>query len=1076
MASDPTLPGLPTELIVMIADCVYESRFQIGAKLNLSPLRSLAALARTNRRLNDIVGPILYNIGIKSFGNLPLAWAAKKGVAGTLEKALDNGADPNWQFKYTATEAVLVEAYQFRDSAVHWESNNPGYWPMGQTYRSQVARIAREATPTLTHLDVYAPVGASVSLLAAQEFMANMVRSQRNATLNGNGPSANHTSHNPDGSDAADDIDGVPYDPTTSSETSSNDDMDEDMDDEDIDDDGMDFFPWDGHHDHGFHSDEDDEEEDEGASVVRKHTALHIAAKEGHDDLIKILLDRGADIESSSAFFCNCPPEASQWHILEDPGFNLNGPPSWTPLHVAICSHRLETAKLLISREANIEYPEERPYLPPIHQAAARGHLDLLKFMLEENPYTDIDCEDCWGLTPLYYAAVNRQWETNVPFLMSRGANVNKWIHFDVGRVEMTTTMLAEACRFGRFDDAEKLLELGAETDCDFTTRPAYRPGPPSVQATRIPLLHLCCMQLPPVMLPIDGFYREPMSSIPGLTQQYKAHSFITNLVAKGAPNNWRYDNDDHRSALSVATVHLNPHAICALLDAGTDVNTCDTKSRNALMNLLGPLPQHPQMTVINGHYLSDHRTAFEKLLLTVIQELLRAGIRINHQDRDGKTVLHIFLEGFRTRSFGINSNTAGDVLRLLLAGGADPCVKDSRGFTALHTAIHERLLWATSILTRYSSKTSIKDLFDRQGFIDALDRIVAGANARLGAAMDSHPTVPRSEVREFIDLILDMDYEGHFLSDGSFFNHYLSNISPTLTASTGPHLIEVICLRALPFMIKGLDSKSLLTLARTSLKKRCYRLALQLVLLLPRDTIDELDHHSETMLFQAITCTPHRDTGPEVMEYHKLLEELLRRGADLHRPIMTSRQHEYVDGSITPLMLAITLPIGGWDRAISSMLSIQPIKGNSKAASQLYLHRALSPDVLSKVGPGISMSPRTGSFIYASMIRALLQHGADTTQLDQDGNTPLSFFIEQHLENMRRTSFDSWLYPYVLPLSRGVDLRLKNIRGKSGIDLLEEYQKQFCHYSPDFPPDTYRVVTRENGERDVLWNTTLVI
>ncbi|KAK3988800.1 ankyrin repeat-containing domain protein, partial [Cladorrhinum sp. PSN332] len=919
-------------------------------------LRPLVSLARTNRRFSEIVGPVLYSTGVKDFGHLPLAWAAKKGVAGTLQKALDAGADPNWVLSHKTSEATLLEAHAFSDSAAAWDSKDPGYWPMGQRYRSQEEEEEEEE-------------------------------------------------------EEDDDDDGM--------------DDDDDMDDMDE----LDFFPWDDDMDHS----EEDEDQDEGAIVLRRYTALHIAAKEGHDDIIDILLDHHANVESNSVFFCNCPPQTSVWHSLEDPHFNLNGPPRWTPLHVAICSHRLKTAKLLISRGAKIQSHEDHPDFPPIHQAAAKGHVELLSYMLEQNRDVGIDCKDDWGLTPLYYATTNRKWESTVPFLLSRGADINLQIHFEVERSIMSTTMLAEACRFARFDDAQKLLEVGASADCDLTIRPASRRFSLSVYATTIPLLHLCCMQPPSMLLPLEGPYKDPLA-FPSLGQEGMAHPFITSLVAQGALDRWEYDHDDQRSALSVAAVHLNTNALQALLDAGTDVNTCDTKQRNALMNLLGEPPWRPDTNALSGHWRNDHQNSLDKLLLTVAQALLNAGLQVNHQDRNGKTVLHLFFEGFRTRSLPIETNTAGDILRLLLSEGADPCLKDRSGFTALHSAIHDRLLWATSILTR-DSKISLKELFDHQGLIDALDRVVAGQNFFLvGSSIDSHPGVPRSQIREFIDLILDMDYEGHFLSDERFFHHYLAGVAP---ASSPAHLVEVICLRTLPYITKCLQPESILALARLAISKQCYRVALNLVQRLSRSVIDEPDGDGETILFQAMTCCLQRETGIEIFDYHKLLMELLRRGANLHRPISTKKQYDNVKGPTTPLMLAITYPVKGWDSVIQSMLSVQPIKGNPQASSQLYLHQALSPEVLRTIGPESTFNPITGAFPYSMLVRALLQYGADTGQLDEDGNTPLSFFVEQQLKHMKGTNIDTYLYQFVLPLSLGVDLGLKNCRGKSGVDLL---------------------------------------
>lgn len=131
MAATPTLPGLPTELITMIAGYLCDqkpTRSPAAVNINpatrrrqreLSPLRSVAALALANRRLSAIVSPILYDAGVKKFGHLPLAWAAKKGSISTLQKALDAGADPNWEFRYSPRydDWVAVQEYMTSGAA-----------------------------------------------------------------------------------------------------------------------------------------------------------------------------------------------------------------------------------------------------------------------------------------------------------------------------------------------------------------------------------------------------------------------------------------------------------------------------------------------------------------------------------------------------------------------------------------------------------------------------------------------------------------------------------------------------------------------------------------------------------------------------------------------------------------------------------------------------------------------------------------------------------------------------------------------------------------------------------------------
>jgi hypothetical protein len=132
----------------------------------------------------------------------------------------------------------------------------------------------------------------------------------------------------------------------------------------------------------------------------------------------------------------------------------------------------------------------------------------LLQHILNTHPELHVDEPDEQGLTPFYYAYANGRWDSTVPLLLARGANIDAGFEVRRRPGRLTTTSLGEACRLGRFEDALKLIDLGADvtlgvhrevpllglpednndSDVDRSPPPAHTPK------THISLLHVCSM------------------------------------------------------------------------------------------------------------------------------------------------------------------------------------------------------------------------------------------------------------------------------------------------------------------------------------------------------------------------------------------------------------------------------------------------------------------------------------------------------------------------------------------------------------------------------------------------------
>ncbi|AVP88191.1 Putative ankyrin repeat-containing protein [Candidatus Phycorickettsia trachydisci] len=124
-------------------------------------------------------------------------------------------------------------------------------------------------------------------------------------------------------------------------------------------------------------------------------TSLHIAAQEGHLDIVKKLLDYKANIEAT----------------------NKGG---WTPLLKAAQRGHCQVVQLLLNEGANIEAATQAGDTP-LHYAAENGHTKTVECLLDKKAYLETTTQ--MGNTPLHLAAGNGHAAT-VKLLLDKGANI----------------------------------------------------------------------------------------------------------------------------------------------------------------------------------------------------------------------------------------------------------------------------------------------------------------------------------------------------------------------------------------------------------------------------------------------------------------------------------------------------------------------------------------------------------------------------------------------------------------------------------------------------------------------------
>ena len=193
-------------------------------------------------------------------------------------------------------------------------------------------------------------------------------------------------------------------------------------------------------------------------------TALHWSASNGNKGVSQLLLNSGADIKKKGE--CGDTPlhlATRHRHIdvtklLLDRGVepNMVGKYGLEPVHIAATTGHIEVIQLLVQFGAKIgaKIESQYPYpvgSTPLHFAALHGHTEVVKYLLKKGAVSD--AVDERKRTPLYFAATCPK---VAQLLMDAGADPNR-------ATECGNTPLHMAEMFGQKKVAKLLQNAGAD-------------------------------------------------------------------------------------------------------------------------------------------------------------------------------------------------------------------------------------------------------------------------------------------------------------------------------------------------------------------------------------------------------------------------------------------------------------------------------------------------------------------------------------------------------------------------------------------------------------------------------------
>nr|CAD7425874.1 unnamed protein product [Timema monikensis] len=377
-------------------------------------------------------------------------------------------------------------------------------------------------------------------------------------------------------------------------------------------------------------------------------TALTLACAGGHEELVELLLSRGADIEHrDKKGFTPLILAATAGHekvveILLNHGADIEAQSERTkdtPLSLACSGGRYEVVELLLTRGANKEHRNVSDYTP-LSLAASGGYVNIIKLLLAHGAEINSRTGSKLGISPLMLAAMNGH-TAAVKLLLDMGSDINAQIETN------RNTALTLACFQGRHEVVSLLLDRKANVEHRAKTglTPLMEAASGGyVEVGRVLLDKGADVNAPPV----------PSSRDTALTiAADKGHCrFVELLLSRGAQVEVKNKKGNSPLWLAANGGHLN--VVELLYNAHADIDSQDNRKVSCLMaafrkghmkvvkwmvNHVTQFPSDQEMT----RYIS---TVSDKELLEKCQECVKI-IRVakDHQAAKANKNATILLE-----------------------------------------------------------------------------------------------------------------------------------------------------------------------------------------------------------------------------------------------------------------------------------------------------------------------------------------------------------------------------------------------------------------------------------------------
>ncbi|XP_064387413.1 CARD- and ANK-domain containing inflammasome adapter protein-like isoform X1 [Halichondria panicea] len=409
---------------------------------------------------------------------------------------------------------------------------------------------------------------------------------------------------------------------------------------------------------------------------VQDENTLHTACERGDIETVKLMIDKGADvnewgIDGNTLLYAACKnghTETAQ--VLIDGGANVHQPTrdENTPLLAALEKGHTDTAQLLIDRGADVNWwktvciPDGNA---PLHAACEKGDTEIAQWLFDRR--ASVNSRNSAGSTPLLAACENGHTETAL-LLIDRGAYVNQR-HSQTGN-----TPLHVACENGHTETAQLLINKGADvnkgnTDENTPLLVALEKG--HIETAQLLIdqradVHLCNKE----------------GNTPLLVALEKGHIETAQLlVDRGADVD--QSNNEGNTPLLVALAKGHIETAQLLIDGGADMYHCNKEENTPLhIALKKGITKTAQLLIhreknVNRCNLEGNtplHVACENGDTKTAQLLIKKGAVVHKCNKEGNTPLHVACK-----------NGHNDTAQLLIDSGADLNRQNRKENTPLH-------------------------------------------------------------------------------------------------------------------------------------------------------------------------------------------------------------------------------------------------------------------------------------------------------------------------------------------------------------------------------------------------------